>query len=302
MIAQALINLLLLPIMADITFVGQLSIGGLGLANFDKIVADQRIQLPSKKSDLLDVVISADSAIAVDAQTGQILYGKNFDNTHSIASITKLMTALVFLRDNPDLNQGIRFTEGDRHVGNVQNFHIGEVISKRNLLATTLIASDNEAAYVLARSSGKNVSQFVAEMNVMAKELGMLGTEFFDPTGLDSRNTSSASDLVKLLSAAFRQPLIAEFTTTPRYRFSVEGINEKPREMTIYNTDKLLDTKYLDVIGGKTGYIREAGYCLATKVKNGDGREVYIVVLKSNSLDERFQDVKAIDYYVTKNF
>lgn len=254
------------------------------------------------KGDLLGVDITAEAAIAVDAKTGLVMYSKNIDTPRSIASITKLMTAIVFLEQKPDLNLQVRVKEVDRHEGGMINFNIGETLTLKQIFNAALVASDNDAAYMLARNSGLSIEDFVARMNQKAKELGMNDSHFVDPTGLYNSNISTASDLVKLIEAAVAIPQISQATTSKSYTAKVVGIDDKDREVKLYNTDRLLQSGYLEVLGGKTGYLEEAGYCLAAKVKNKAGQEDFIVVLGSGTLEDRFQDLKALDYYIAKTY
>lgn len=251
-------------------------------------------------NDVLDVALTAQSVIATDAASGLVMYAQNPDEIRSIASITKLMTALVFIESGVSMDGRARMTPADRHEGNIQYFNIGEEIMIGDIFKSSLIASDNEAAHILARLAAPRVGDFVAAMNRHAEGLGMRRTHFVDPTGLDTGNVSTARDLVILLDAISRIPQITEAVTTRRHVISVTGTDEKPRDVTVYNTDRLLQSGYLHVIGGKTGYLPEAGYCLAAKVKNANEREEYIVVLGSATIEDRFQDLKAIDYFLSR--
>jgi len=254
------------------------------------------------KGDLLGVDITAEAAIAVDAKTGLVMYSKNSEVPRTIASITKLMTAIVFLEQKPNMDTLVKVREVDRHEGGMINFNIGETLTLKEVFNSALVASDNDAAYMLARNSGLSIEAFVERMNQKAKELGMEKSTFIEPTGLNKKNISTASDLVKLIEAAVAVPEISQATTSRSYVAAVNGLDDKVREVKLYNTDRLLQSDYLEVLGGKTGYLDEAGYCLAAKVRNKAGQEDYIVVLGSKTLEDRFQDLKALDYYIAKTY
>lgn len=255
-----------------------------------------------KDSELLDIKISAKSAIAIDEASGAILFQKNLTRQQSIASITKLMAVLVVLDNKLELDRYVTMRENDRKAGGMQHFNIGEKIKLRDLISATLIASDNEAAFMLARSNTSSLSSFIEAMNLKAKELKMNDSVFADPTGLDPDNISTAGDLVKLVEAASKNELISTLTQQKKASFDVVGLDDNLRGVDVYTTDQLATSSYLDLLTGKTGYLQESGYCLATKLKSQNGRTVYVVVLGSDSLQNRFQDVKAIEYFITHKY
>ena len=251
-------------------------------------------------TDYLDVKISAKSAIAVDSQSGKILYKKNPEQILPIASITKLMTALVFLDYNPGWQKEFFTIASDRRNGGIIYLNTGELLSMDNLFKTALIVSDNDSAMALARSTGLNEQEFIAKMNDKAKELGLLNSKFVDPTGLKLDNQSNASDLAKLLAFALQKEAIQKTTSTAYYEFEVQG-EDKTRTVKLRNTDLLLKS-YLNVLGGKTGSLEEAGYCLAVKVKGEQNQEIIVIVLGSQTNTDRFQDIKAISDWVFNNY
>jgi serine-type D-Ala-D-Ala endopeptidase (penicillin-binding protein 7) len=251
-------------------------------------------------TDYLNVVISAKSAMAVDVKSGKILFEKSSDKILPMASITKLMTALVFLDYNPGWQTEWSTIDSDRRNGGIIYLNTGEILTLDNLFKTTLIVSDNDSAMALSRATGLNESDFVAEMNARAKQLGLDNTQFADPTGLKSANRSNVRDLVKFLSIALGNKEIAEATSTAYFEF--EAFNgDKKRIVKLKNTDILLKS-YLNILGGKTGSLDEAGYNLAVKVKGEKNQEIIVVVLGSQSNVDRFQDVKAVADWVFNNF
>ncbi len=252
--------------------------------------------------DIIDIAITAASAIAVDKETGVIVYAKEADEVRPIASITKLMTALVFLDQGVDMNALVTLREVDRHEGGMIHFNIGEKIRVADLLYATLVASDNDSAYALMRTTGLGQETFVTKMNEKARALGMEHAVFVEPTGLDHRNVATAHDLVHLLDAAAAHSLIADAATRSTYVAEVVGLDDKPREVRMYTTDQLTRNQYIRLLVGKTGYLPQAGYCLATKLKGQNDREYYIIALGSATITDRFQDVKAIEYYITNTY
>lgn len=251
-------------------------------------------------TDILDVKTTAKSAIAVDADSGKILYKKNTQEVRSIASITKLMTALVFLDNNPGWQKEFSTKASDRRNGGIIHLNTGEILTIKNLFLTALISSDNDAAMALARSTGLSETAFVAEMNKKAKEIGLKQANFADPTGLDQANQATAEDIVKLVNTALSKPNIQKATSTSYYEFEVQG-KEKKRTVELRNTDWLTNS-YLELIGGKTGFIERAGHCLAVKIRGEKEQEIIVVVLGSESNFNRFQDVKAIADWVFTNY
>ena len=234
----------------------------------------------------------ARSAIVVDPASGQILYEKNAEATMPIASITKLMTVLVFLERKPDLDRLAEVTREDLARAGHTRLRIRERVALRDLLHMTLMCSDNAATRILVRESELAPEDFLARMNQKALELGLTHTRYVEFTGLDERNVSTASDVARLLHVAANQPTIKEITTTRSYEFSSTrpyGSRNIPRLHMVANTNRLLYGRY-EVLGGKTGFIQESGYCLATWLRAG-GREMIAVVLGAPTNATRFADV-----------
>lgn len=227
--------------------------------------------------------VYARNAILIDPATGEILYQKNSELSVPIASLTKLMTAMVFLEQRPRLDRQVEVTPAEITGGGHTQLRKGEQVALGDLLHMSLMCSDNVATRVLARESGLSGEEFVARMNRKAVELGLTGSRFVEFTGLDEHNVSTASDVARLLHAAAHEPLIQEITTTRSYEFSTER-----RAHAIHNTNRLLYGRY-DVLGGKTGFIIEAGYCFATWIRS-QGRDLIAVVLGAPTNATRFAD------------
>jgi D-alanyl-D-alanine endopeptidase (penicillin-binding protein 7) len=227
--------------------------------------------------------VYARNAILLDPATGEVLYEKNSSRSVPIASLTKLMTAMVFLEQKPDLTREVEVTPVEISGAGHTQLRRGEHVPLGELLHMSLMSSDNCATRVIARESGLPAADFIARMNGKAVELGLTGTRFVEFTGLDEHNVATASDVARMLHAAANEPLIAEITTTRSYQFRTER-----RRHAINNTDRLLYGRY-EILGGKTGFIIEAGYCFATWVRT-QGRELIAVVLGAPTNATRFAD------------
>jgi D-alanyl-D-alanine carboxypeptidase len=227
--------------------------------------------------------VYARNAILLDPTTGEVLFEKNSSRSVPIASLTKLMTAMVFLEQKPDLSREVEVSLTEIAGGGHTQLRRGEHAPLGELLHMSLMCSDNVATRVVARESGLSAEDFIARMNRKAIELGLTGTRFVEFTGLDEHNVSTASDVARMLHAAANETLIAEITTTRSYAFRTER-----RAHAINNTNRLLYSRY-EVLGGKTGFIIEAGYCFATWVRS-QGRDLIAVVLGAPTNATRFAD------------
>lgn len=227
--------------------------------------------------------VYARNAILLDPASGEVLFEKNSSRSVPIASLTKLMTTLVFLEQRPDLQREVEVTPAEINGAGHTQLRRGEVASLGEMLHMSLMSSDNCATRVVARESGLSPSDFVARMNLKAVELGLTGSRFVDPTGLDEHNVSTASDVARLLHAAANEPLVAQISTTRSYEF-----RSSRRRHVVGTTNRLLYGRY-EILGGKTGFISEAGYCFATWVR-AQGRELIAVVLGAPTNATRFAD------------
>ncbi len=252
-------------------------------------------QVPTKKDPTrLGVATSAVSAIVIDRKTGAVLFEKNREAPRSIGSITKLMTALVFLQSNPDLSASASIESGDVRLGGVQHIRTNDEVTVRDLLYASLVSSDNSATASLMRLSHLTSGDFVAKMNEMAATIGMQQTQFVDPTGLSAKNVSVVSDLAKLLDYAASNETIRD--ATEHATFTIHGASGTT--YALESTDQLLGTfvnqNPYHIVAAKTGYLPEAGYCLGTLFSDAQGHEIIAVVLGSDTEPGRFQDVKSM--------
>jgi len=237
--------------------------------------------------------VRAAAAIVFDPQTGEVLWGQNQHDQRSIASLTKLMTVLTFMAASPDLSEQVQVTSADVRRASVTYIQPGERVSYDNLLHLTLIASDNGAARVLARTSEGGMSAFVSRMNDMAVYLGLTNTHYTDPSGLDAGNVSTAYDISHLLAVVTQDAELSAILRTPRYE-----IQTNRRKFTIRSTNRLLDGQDVDVLAGKTGFIRRAGYCLATLLQVPQGSQVAVVVLGATNSAVRFAEARNLFNWV----
>lgn len=234
-------------------------------------------------------VVWARNAIVLDPTSGDVLYEKNSGAAAPCASLTKMMTALVFLEQKPDFERTVEVTDREISGGGHTQLKRGEHLRLGDLLHMSLMCSDNVATRVLARESGLPLEDFLARMNRKAVELGLARTRFVEVTGLDERNVSTAADIARLLRAAAENPTIHDITTQRGYDFVGLAANGRVRTHHICTTNRLLFGRY-DIQGGKTGFISESGYCLATWIRT-DQRDMIAVVLGAPTNATRFADV-----------
>ncbi|MEI6378685.1 MAG: serine hydrolase [Candidatus Falkowbacteria bacterium] len=246
-----------------------------------------------------DLNISASSCLAIDAGSGNLLYAKDPERPQPIASITKLMTSLVFLDRNPGWDKEYVFAESDKRDGGKAYFFPGEHVKVKDLFFSMLVASDNSAVAALVHSTGMTESEFVAQMNDKAKELGLAKSSFADPTGLNNLNVSTAREVAIFAQLALQTPQIQEAVLADSYAFTTgEG-----KKRTVYSTDKLLSTRGQNVRieGGKTGYLQSAGYCFVGRFSK-DQHQIMTVVLGAGDINARFTETKKIVNWVYDNY
>ena len=231
--------------------------------------------------------LRAAAAIIFNPANGQVLWEENAQEKRSIASITKVMTTVVFLEDNPDLNQEVTVERSDVYAASTTYLKANDRLTYSEVLHLVLIASDNAAARVLARNSHGGTASFVERMNEKALELGLENTSFTDPSGLNPANVSSAYDLSRLISFAAADERIAPIMQTATYT-----VKTNRRSINIHSTNRLV-MEGMDVVGGKTGFISKAGYCLATLLRlPQSNNQVAVVVLGAQSNPGRFWETR----------
>jgi D-alanyl-D-alanine endopeptidase (penicillin-binding protein 7) len=256
-----------------------------------KSYATPKLHLTPRLHKASSLKLQSHIALIFDVQTQLPLYNKNTEMVVPIASITKLMTAMVMLDAHLPMDEAVNVTEDDLNkIRRAKSkLRVGMTLTRGEMLKLALMASENRAALALARSYPGGAAAMVAAMNAKASALGMQNTRFFDPTGLDSDNVSTAQDLVKMVAAARNYALIHQYTTSTSH--SVEGL--KGRTMRFSNTNPLVRNASWDIGLSKTGYISEAGLCLVMEA-NINQRPVIIVLLDSWGKRTRVGDANRI--------
>ena len=246
----------------------------------------------------LSLGLRSGAVLVLDQETGEPLLSKNMDQVLPIASITKLMTAMVVLDSDLPLLESISIekVDVDRMKGSRSKLAVGTTLMRAEMLKLALMASENRAAAALARNYPGGTPAFVAAMNKKGAELGMSNSRFVDATGLHPGNVSTAGDLAKLAAAAHRYPLIREYTTTDYFRIESE---EKRRRhvLAFVNSNRLLKSRQWEIGLSKTGYISEAGRCLVMQAMIGDKPRI-IVLLDSWGKLSRIGDANRIKRWI----
>jgi serine-type D-Ala-D-Ala endopeptidase (penicillin-binding protein 7) len=235
--------------------------------------------------------VNAQSALLVNYDNGKVLYARNVETPRPIASISKLMTAMVALDLKIDLNARVTISEDDARNSSRSRLRSGYQLTALDLMYAALLNSDNRAARALARTAGGTTETFVREMNAKAKKLGLKNTVFFEPTGLDCRNVSTALEVAKILHFAYDYDLIRQITSQKSRLCRI--MNRKNKFIRMANTNSIVNSKYR-VLSGKTGYIEESGYCLTTLVENGRGKKLTCVVLGVPGDRLRFKETRRL--------
>jgi D-alanyl-D-alanine endopeptidase (penicillin-binding protein 7) len=239
--------------------------------------------------------LRAAAAIVYDPETNQVLWEENSQIERSIASITKVMTATVFLENDPDLLQPVTIARSDVYQASTTHLRANDKVTADDLLHLLLIASDNAAARALARVSVYGSEGFVQRMNEKAQELGLQTTHYVDPSGLLSDNTSSAYDMARLITNASADERISSVMRLSEYTVSTNR-----RAITFHSTNHLLGRQDVDVLAGKTGFISKSGYCLATLLRLPEsGQQVAVVVLGARSNAGRFMESRNLFNWVS---
>jgi D-alanyl-D-alanine endopeptidase (penicillin-binding protein 7) len=239
------------------------------------------------------------AALVIDAETGEVLHAKNADAIVPIASITKLMTAMVTLDADLALEERITISTDDAEVGQAKRrarLAVGATLTRAELLQLALMASENRAAAALGRAYPGGMDAFVKAMNAKAHELEMTGSRFVEPTGLSSENVSTAEDLAKLVRAAKGYALIAEYSTMPNAEYTIRG-----RRVAFVNTNGLVRGGSWEIGLSKTGFINAAGRCLVMQARVAT-RTLIIVLLDSVGKYTRIGDANRIRHWLEPDF
>ncbi len=231
-------------------------------------------------------------AMVVNQDTKEVYFEKNSSVSLPIASITKLMTAMVVLDSKMPLDETIVINAEDVHIYRTSRLSGGTVLTREEALLLALMSSENRAAYTLGRNYPGGIPAFVDAMNRKAREIGMSRSHFADPTGLMSENVASAEDLTRMLSAAYQYKMIREFSTWPTLTMV---INQRPQKFL--NTNRLVRAGDMDIGLQKTGFINAAGKCLVMQARVNN-TPLLLVFLDSVGTQSRFADaVRVRDWY-----
>lgn len=248
---------------------------------------------------LAEPALYSSAALVVNEKSGERIYEKNAQSVTPIASITKLMTAIVALDMQLPLDEPLTITEDD--VDTLKNSRsrllVGTTLTRGEIMHLALMASENRAAHALARTAPGGLNSFIARMNRTAQSLGMVNTRFADPTGLTSSNVSTANDLIRMVQAAHNYPTIREYSTSEGYNFIS---NVSGRESVFHNTNPLVKNEGWQIGVSKTGYISEAGKCLVMQATIND-TPVVIVLLDSAGKLTRVGDANRIKRWLETN-
>lgn len=261
---------------------------------------DNRRALNALKHDALiqHAALRSEIAFVQDLESSTVLYQKNSDAVRPIASISKLMTALVVAESGLPMDEMLEIIDEDvdRVKHSSSRLSVGSKLSRADMMHLALMSSENRAAHALGRSYPGGLPAFVRAMNDKARALGMRNTRFVEPTGLSSDNVASPRDLVKLLTATSQHARIQQYTTNDQY--SVQPV--RGRQLVFNNTNRLVKNANWDIQVSKTGFINEAGECLVMLTKIED-REVAIVLLNSSGRYSRIGDAVRIRDLVEKS-
>ena len=246
------------------------------------------------RSEFTEIALNSSAVIVVDQATGEVLLEKNPDVALPIASITKVMTAIVTLEADLPLTEVITITQSDARLQKQSSsrLHVGARFTRDQLLHLALMSSDNRAAHALGRTYPGGLEAFVEAMNEKAKELGMTQSRFAEPTGLSSDNQSTPRDLSRLVNAAHDFDLIREYSTSAS---AIVRVGKKPQEFR--NTNALARTGDWDLGLSKTGFIRDAGRCLVMQATIDD-QDVIIVMLDAQASAKRLHDAERIRQWI----
>jgi serine-type D-Ala-D-Ala endopeptidase (penicillin-binding protein 7) len=244
-------------------------------------------------ADSLDLKSSV--ALVLDQDTNEVLFSKNSKAVLPIASLTKLMTALVVTEAALPPEEMLTVTDDDvdTEKGSRSRLRVGTQLARGEMLHLALMSSENRAAHALGRQYPGGLAAFVVAMNAKAQQLGMTDTHYVEPTGLSSQNQSSARDLATLVKAAYSHPIIRELSTSPEYSVEVGA-----RQLQFHNTNRLVTNPEWNIGLQKTGYITEAGRCLVMQAKLA-GRQLIMVFLDSAGKYSRLGDAERVRHWIT---
>jgi len=253
--------------------------------------------LPPRKQSNEEIELNAYSGSVLDCGSGSVIFEKEAEKEVAIASITKLMTALIFLDTNPDFESEYIVSPQDRVEGGKIYLFNGDRVKIRDLFYLSLVGSANTATRALVNSTGMSQEEYVKAMNIKADSLGLKNTKFVDPIGISAYNVSTAKEVAKLAKTALENKYINEATLTDKYEFTTLTGKKK----IVYSTDDLLTNfpqNGIKIMGGKTGYIEAANYCFVGKFTDVNNNEIITVILGSPDKYSRFTETRRLAEWI----
>lgn len=235
--------------------------------------------------------VNLKSALLANFDNGEVLFAKDCEQTVSIASISKLISAMVLLDSRIDMNKIVAVTKEDARNSSRSHLRSGWEFSIRDLLTASLLVSDNRATRALARAVAGTLDSFAVLMNHKAAQLGLANSVFYEPTGLDPRNVSTAREVALILHHAYNYPAIAATTSLRQMRIKIA--NKRNRYLNLSNTNRFVGSPFR-VLAGKTGYIAASDYCLATLLQNQQGERLTLVVLGAPGKGARMREARKL--------
>jgi len=251
------------------------------------------LQMPGigSASTEMELGYTAQAYVVIDVSNGQILVQKNAETIWPPASLTKLVTAMVVLDLKPKLSKTVAMTKADEVGGARLATKAGVKYTLKDLLYASIVASTNNGINAAARSTGLSRAKFVGRMNQKAKELGATKTVFYEPSGINEKNQTTADDYAKIAQAAYKYPLIADAAS--RQTYSLKATNNSRYSHNLKNTNKLLGDSGYSFLG-KTGYLDESKYNFASLVEDLSGNKLAVVVLGSQNSTTQFREAKEL--------
>lgn len=237
------------------------------------------------------IKLNLKAAMVVNYDNGNVIYSKNSEQVRPIASLTKLVTAMVLLDKKIDLSRTAVITKEDAFRSSKSRLRVGYELTLKDLLHAAMLSSDNRAARAIARTVSGSIEAFTEEMNIKVRKLGLENSKFFEPTGLEPNNISTAHEILKILHYSYQYKQIREITQKKIYFVKIKNRNNKKLQMV--NTNIIVHSKY-KVLAGKTGYTIASDYCLTTLVKNKQGERLSVVVLGVPGDKLRFREARKL--------
>ncbi len=258
--------------------------------------AEKPLSAEEAEKQLARLRVNARHALVLDDASGRVILAKDADAVVPIASLTKLMTAMVILDAKQDPKQVITIDRDDVDIikHSASRLRVGSEMTRHDALKMALMSSENRAAAALARTFPGGASAFVLAVQLKIRSLGLKSTDISEPTGLSAANTSTANDVAKIAAAASRYAEIADITSDKSDQVTING---KPREL--HNTDRLVGGKGWNILLSKTGYTEEAGRCLTLRMKSGE-RHYTVVLLDADGSAQRLNDAAKIRQSLSK--